>query len=127
MTTATAPRRDIISIEDRGDTRHVRYRWGDGEEQTSFATEVVRPVSREVLEDRYAGMMGRGNTSKLLERLDRVLWDIAERLTCRDLSGDDYIYADGVIEHLDSVIEIGAIEDYIREWMLERAEKVAIR
>lgn len=140
MTTATkiAPhwrRREIIGTEDRGPERSVRYRtWIEGyttnegkvvEPSTTedVAVEVVAPVSREVLEDRWAGLLQDG--SKLQYRLYRILTDIAEHLTRRDQSAE--MVVDGELIGQDFVMDIDGLEHVIRDWMLERAAKVAAR
>lgn len=138
MTTAIAPgtrlshERVLLStVESRGE-RHHRYRWtvsGIGPDGTpveplsgeATASEPIEPLSREILEDRWSGIAGEG--TKLGGELDRLLFDLAEGLTRRDMQDEALI--DGQVVGLAEVMDTDALEHVIREWMIERAGKVA--
>lgn len=121
MTTAT----EILSTEERDGELHHHFRWGEGPGDTDNAYERIEPMSREILDDRWRGMMGTRRPSKLHERLDTLLFDLAGRLTRRHI--DDFALIDGTPTSLDVVLDIDAIELVIRDWMIERAGKVAAR
>jgi hypothetical protein len=137
MTTATAPRhsREILSTEERGGERFHRYRWtteglsdvngkpippSSGEDT---AAELIEPLSREILLDRWEGLTGDG--TKLRDRLVRLLFNLAEGLTRRDMNSEALV--DGEIIALDIAMDLDGLDDVIRDWMLERAGKVAAR
>jgi len=128
---------EILRTEERDDGLHHLYRWrvergqnADGAplppaEGTAWASEPIEPMSRAILDDRWEGLTGSGDSSKLLDRLDKVLSDFAERLSRRDIS--DHAVIDGEIVGLDVVFSIDDLEQVIREWLTERAAKVAGR
>ena len=117
---------EVIRVTDRDDGLRVRrYRWREDPNAEGTTTERVEPVSREVLEDRYQGLVKReGEATKLLLRLDRVLNDIAEGVIRRELG--ETIYMDGKFVGSDVVMDIDRLEEVIREWMLERAAKPGV-
>lgn len=115
----------LPDVEERDGMRHQSYRWRIGDDEGTESTKTpLEPVAAEILADRWHGMMGRGNPTKMQQRLDGLLWDIAERLTRRDL-GSDHVVIDGRPVGVDYVMEIDELEHVIRDWMLERATKVA--
>ena len=145
MATATAAkpascpttRHEILSTEDRDGTRVYRYRWTnsgltdvDGKPMkdsggVDFAEAPIEPLPRAILEDRWAGLTHRrGDASKLLERLDRVLGELQEGVTRR--SGDGSTVVDGELVAVDLVADTDGLEGVIREWILEHAAKVAL-
>lgn len=129
--------REIIETLDaeRGVRSH-RYRWtvagGTDENGKSWpstsgeewASERVTPIPAEVLEDRWIGLMGDGDSTELLERLDAVLTELADGLTRRQV-GTDTVVVDGKIVGIDGVIDIDGLEKVIKAWLVERAAKVA--
>lgn len=131
MATATAPAPYTEEILDRtqdGGEWHYRYRWAVGEASgEDRASGPIEPVARSVLLDRWAGLVkgADGEASELLERLDSVLADLAEGVVRRDIGGPDKVVRDGEIIGVDMVMDNDGLEDVIRDWILERAAKVA--
>lgn len=130
---------EILETIDRGDGRLVtRYRWhvaggtyADGSpmapsEGEDWASGPVVPLPREILEDRWRGLLHRQDQTKLSRQLDQVLARLADGLTRRDIYSERAII-DGDVVDLDMVMDIDGLEDVIRDWMLERAGKVAGR
>lgn len=97
---------------------------GPNEADHAPASATRRPP--EILEDRWAGLLHRQDATKLQIRLDKVLCDLADDLTRRDVYGESAVI-DGEVVRLDVVMDIDGLQDVIRDWMLERAAKVAVR
>lgn len=91
-----------------------------------WASGPVTPLSREILEDRWAGLLRRQDATKLQLQLDKVLRRLAEDLTRRDVYSESAVI-DGDVVSLDFVMDIDGLQAVIRDWMLERAAKVAVR
>lgn len=140
MATGTVERtHEVLETRDpeRGVRSH-RYRWtvngarnADGEPIESYsgeewATERVEPIPPAILQDRWTGLVevSNGDASELLERLDAILTELAEGLTRREL-GAASVMVDGKITGMDCIIGIDELEEVIRDWLLERAAKVA--
>jgi hypothetical protein len=132
-------RHEILSTEDRDGERSYRYRWthsgltdvnGKPMEDLSgedWARSPIEPLPRVIMEDRWTGLLrGKTDTSKLQERLDQVLIDLVEGVIRRSNS-DAFAVVDGEVVGVDEVMDVDGIEDVIREWILERAPKVALR
>lgn len=130
---------EILETADRGDGLLVtRYRWrseggthADGSPMEAHSGEAwasgpVTPLSREVLEDRWAGLLRRRDATKLQRRLDSVLADLADGLTRRDVYSENAVIDEEVVG-LDVAMGMDGLQDVIRDWMLERAAKVAVR
>lgn len=88
-----------------------------------WASAPIEPVPQEILLDRWDGIMGGGNPSKIQSRLDKLLSDIAERLIRRDMESEAFV--DGELVCVDTVLD--NIQDTIRDMMIARAAKVAAR
>lgn len=93
-------------------------------EDEGWAAGPVEPVSREILMDRWNGiMLGAGDATKTQAKLDAVLIRIAEQLTRRDLESS--VILDGQLVSVDLVLD--DIQDTIRDMMIAAAAKVAMR
>lgn len=122
-------RREIVAIETTGEIQRVKYHWAFGDEPggDDYARSRVVPVDNTLLTDRWHGIMHRGsNPSKLQERLDRVLYDLAAALTRRARHSSETALVNGQIVDVDNHMEIDGLEAVIRDWLIERAEAVAL-
>lgn len=130
--------REILSTQDRNGVRVYRYRWTSSggqdvagkplEDRTGedWAYAPIDPLPRVILEDRWSGLMLRlGDATRLQERLDRVLNDLLEGVTRRDNGSETFL--DGELVSVDQVMDQDGLGNIIREWILERATKVALR
>ncbi|MDP8905508.1 MAG: hypothetical protein M3N29_09410 [Chloroflexota bacterium] len=89
--------------------------------------ERVKRVPRELLEDRWTGLMEDGlNPTELRDRLTTVLFDLATGLTRRDVGASDNVMVDGTPTGIDVVLEMDGLEAAIREWLIERASRPGV-
>jgi hypothetical protein len=128
----------VLSIEERNGVRVYRYRWtfSGGQDAAGkplpartgedWAYAPIDPLPRSILEDRWAGLMAKlGEATRLQERLDRVLNDLQEGVTRRE-SGSETVLDDEIVP-VDLVMDLNGLQTVIREWILDRAAKVALR
>lgn len=99
------------------------------------ATMDVRRVSREVLEDRWAGLLsgldpeeGRSTTSELWSRLNLALYELGEGVTRRSVDGSQFPDPDDPSRtiSLDVVMDFDGLWDVIRDWTIDRASKPGV-
>lgn len=75
----------------------------------------------ELIEDRWDGLVCDG--SKLQQRLDRLLIDLSEGLTRRDIQ--DTVEIDGQLTSAD-VVMLEGIQEWLRTELIRRARMVAL-
>lgn len=127
MSAVHVGRREIVEVENVGPDLRVRYRWGDGYGDTGFAHSRATPIDRAILEDRWKGLVTRASdASKLQNRLDKLLYDLAAGLTRRDRHSSETALVDGEIVDVDHVLDIDGLEDVIRDWLIDHAQRVAL-
>ena len=128
---------NVLVVEERDwsrGQRRVRATWTFGgtagpRKFDEWATERSEPVALEILEDRWSGIMGHGDPTKLLLRLDRVLAEIFEGVT-RAGTVDErerWYIEDGQVVPLSEVLSVDELERVIKDWIMERAPRVAQR
>jgi hypothetical protein len=138
MTTALRTRHEILEERVEQGERHVRYRWtvtggttADGKPMADrsgieWAMERVEPLAREVLQDRWNGLIGTDDYTKLGRQLNGVLFDLSDGLTRRETGKPDTVRVDGGVSiGLDTIMDIDGLIVVIHDWLIERAGKVA--
>lgn len=126
--TTQAYKRTVETIEDAdGPDIRVRYRWGERPDDIDFARVRKQPIDRAILEDRWQGLMHDGlDPSRLQERLDKVLYDLAAGVTRRLRDRPETAYIDGEIVDVDHALDIDGLERLIREWLIDHGQSVAL-
>ncbi len=66
------------------------------------------------------------DASRLEQRLNGILFKLADGVTRRSVGAPDPILIDGDITSVDQVMDIDGLMDVIHEWMVERASRPGV-